>query len=275
MYCRVCKREVTTLICGHCKTPLPKQQAADLSAVCRQLARTPSSEGKQPDSPRKTGVILPPHLQAERRCDGVPPAVISTVVFGSNADLLVSVEALYFHPGYCIADITYGRGGFWPKIKQKKYKFFFSDLNTWKELPGVKNYDCRKLPYADASMDVVVFDPPFIGRGAGWCETLYKTGTCALSQGQIVKLYQDGMAEAKRVLRQGGLLLVKCQDRTHGGKQVRNSDMVRRYAVGKLGMTDEDRFIFISNKPRQSPINNGGTQRHAIHQESYLWVFRK
>lgn len=291
MRCPVCRREVTTLRCGHCKSRLPEPQAADLSAVMRlankippgevkqpdstQRAGSPASEGKQTDLARRVGTMLPPHLQVERRCDGVPPEVISTVVFGSNADLMVSVEALYFRPGDRIADVTYGRGGFWSKLDLRQYKLSFSDLHTWAEFPGVENYDCRKLPYANTSMNVVAFDPPFIGRGAGWCEAQYKTGTCDLSQGEIVKLYQDGMAEAKRVLRKGGLLLVKCQDRTMGGKQIRNTEIVRQYAVGKLGLSDQDRFVFISDKPRQSPIKNGAMQRHAVHQECYLWVFRK
>lgn len=197
--------------------------------------------------------------------------VIYTFVLGTMADLMKKVEILYFRPGMRIADVTYGHGRFWRGMDMSKYEFFPSDLIP--EYPHVKAYDCRSLPYPNESMDVVVLDPPFVTTAHGGFERSFKINTFALKNRQIIALYLSAMMEAKRVLRRGGLLLVKCQDKIASGQQ-RYTITIWLHATQVLGMIDEDKFCFVYHTPR-SPAFAQNRQVHAIKRETYLWIFRK
>jgi hypothetical protein len=274
MRCPNCGKTITRIYCGHCKSRLTVEQSADLSAVIKLMNKTDkTSGGKPPDTTHRSKMMLAPQQVAEQRIAGVPPEVITSCVMGTSADLMVSVAALYFRRGLRIADVTYGRGVFWQKLDMTQYEFFPSDLETWREFPFVKNCDCRNLSYEDGSMDVVAYDPPWSRWASGWSELLYRTGSFDLSNDEILALYKDGMREAKRVLRPEGLLLVKCQDVIIDSRQIRNTIIIHQYAIDELGMTDEDRFCLFAQAPRQTFVAE--SPRHAKHQESYLWVFRK
>jgi hypothetical protein len=106
-------------------------------------------------------------------------------------------------------------------------------------LPGIDLIaDCRKLPYPNASMDVVVFDPPYqpvhgqpegsfgVGRSYGLTE-----GPVVLQTiNDVLGLYEAGIAECARVLVPGtGRLLAKCQDMTYNRRlHLVNLDVLRR-----------------------------------------------
>lgn len=82
------------------------------------------------------------------------------------------------------------------------------------------------------------------------------------------KLYVDGIAEARRILKKSGLLWVKNQDETHNGRQYwRHVDILN--AAVRLGFTGEDLFVLVSGKPAHMT-----KQRHARKNHSYLWVLR-
>lgn len=53
-----------------------------------------------------------------------------------------------------IADVTYGKGVFWRNVHKEDYDVLPTDIAT-----GV---DCRALPYGAATLDAVVFDPPYM-----------------------------------------------------------------------------------------------------------------
>ena len=72
---------------------------------------------------------------------------------GTNDEVFPFVLSVYVAPGSVVADVTYGKGVFWRNIPNGNY-----DLRTTDLAEGI---DCRELPYDDASIDCVVFDPPF------------------------------------------------------------------------------------------------------------------
>ena len=76
-----------------------------------------------------------------------------------NERVFPKILDLYVSPGSVIADITYGKGVFWRNIAADRYRLLASDLAD-----GV---DCRNLPYEDAEMDCVVFDPPYMHSPGG------------------------------------------------------------------------------------------------------------
>ena len=147
-----------------------------------------------------------------------------------NENIFPQILRLFVKDGAEIADVTYGKGVFWKKVDKSKYNLHFSDIKT-----GV---DCRDLPYEAESMDCVVLDPPYM-------EGFFRRNTDHLAgSGNFVAFrdhYSDGSAynqkagapkyhdavtdlyyraglEAYRVLKKGGILIVKTQDEVSANK---------------------------------------------------------
>jgi DNA modification methylase len=204
-----------------------------------------------------------PPVQLENKADA-----ILTAIQGLNAELIRDAMRLYSSDGDVVLDVTFGKGKFWELIDTNKYKFFPTDLQT-----GV---DFTDLPYPDDFADVLVIDPPYMDNGANAKASLdgyYKnhqrqrleTKTYKGIKG-VVRLYQDGLIEAQRVVKPGGYVLVKCQDQTTNW--VHNE--ILAYAEGVLSMKAEDLFILMQ---KGKPLMRHDYQYHARKNHSYLWVF--
>ncbi len=218
-----------------------------------------------PVPPAQQTAPVPPPLSRENLTAGV-----YTSVCGDNADLMERVARLYFKPGYRIADVTYGRGVFWRHINLEHYDLYPSDLKTCPEAV----FDCRHLPYPAAWFDAVVLDPPYMhGSGPKGIEKCYRNGetTKGLGHAAVMQLYEEGMAEAKRVLKRNGLLVVKCQDEVESGRQ--KWSHIEVYDIARqLGMVIQDLFVLTQ---RHNPSLRCGNQQHARKNHSYMWVFQK
>lgn len=195
---------------------------------------------------------------------------------GVNADVFPDILSLYVAPGSRIADVTYGRGAFWKQIPPKKYHVVASDLTT-----GV---DCRKLPYTAGSIDCAVLDPPYMHTPGGTAhvehqnfENYYQNNGAGNTTGAkyheaVLELYFAAAREAWRVLKNGGVLIVKCQDEVCACKQRLTHVEIINELTPKLFMV-EDLFVLMrTNRPGVSRILK---QRHARKNHSYFLVFRK
>lgn len=202
----------------------------------------------------------------------------------NNEDLFPLILSLYVPIGAHIADVTYGKGVFWKKVDQNDYTLYFSDIKT-----GV---DCRNLPYDDKTMDCVVIDPPYMeGLYRRKSDHLAGSGTFAsfreaYSDGSIynpaddvpkyhdavLAMYYSAGREAKRVLKNKGILIVKCQDEVSANKQrLTHVEIINEYT--KSGLIAEDLFVMVrNNKPNISTLKK---QVHARKNHSYFLVFRK
>ena len=121
----------------------------------------------------------------------------------------------------------------------------------------------------------MIFDPPYMhGSGLPGVERCYRNGETTKGAGHaaIMRLYEKGMAEATRILKAGGLLLVKCQDEIESGRQHRSH--IEIYDIARRsGMVDQD--LFVLTRRHAPPVQGRGCQQHARKNHSYLWVFRK
>jgi len=210
--------------------------------------------------------------------------VLSAHVAG-NAAVFPHVLKLHVPEGSRIADVTWGQGVFWNNVDMSKYTVVPSDIAA-----GI---DCRHLPYADASLDCVVLDPPYMEgfyredqehkAGSGTHQsfsTAYSNGTEVDTKykgtrkwhGAVVDMYLDASREAYRALRHKGILIVKCQDAVSANRQwLTHVEIINQ--CESMGFYSKDLFIVLrTGKPAVSRIKK---QVHARKNHSYFLVFVK
>jgi len=192
-----------------------------------------------------------------------------TSITGNNGDLIKVVAGLYLVDNMRIADVTYGKGVFWRQVDLKRFKFCPSDIKTCKD-----KYDFRDLPYRSRSFDCVVLDPPYCHNpGSLIVDANYRNAetTKGMYHDDIIQLYRDGMIEACRILKEGGMLWVKCKDEVESGYQ--RWSHIELYLIAiELGLYAKDLFVLT---PSNKPVIQRKNQKHARKNHSYLFVFMK
>lgn len=194
--------------------------------------------------------------------------VQSVVKAQRNGPLIAAAAVLWIGDDDTVLDMTYGRGLFWTEYRPTT--LITHDL----ALDGV---DFRSLPEESATVDVVVFDPPYIAQGGRDTSTLpdfldrYGLVNVPKTTQELDLLIWGGMVEARRVLRPGGRLLVKCMDYINGGRYVQGRHTVVSYAHD-LGLVQVDEFVHFSGTGPQPPRPR---QLHSRRAHSFLCVFRK
>lgn len=206
--------------------------------------------------------------------------VVSSHVRG-NADVFPQVVRLHVPEGSTVADVTWGKGVFWKNIPKNLYDVKATDLEM-----GV---DCRALPYGDCEIDCVVLDPPYMeglfrkeeshmagGGSHASFRRNYSNGK-ATSGGPkwhaaVTDLYFSAGAEAWRVLRPEGVLIVKCQDEVSANRQwLTHVEIINEYE--RLGFYTKDLFVVTrNNRPVVARLKQ---QVHARKNHSYFLVFVK
>jgi len=223
--------------------------------------------------------------------------LIHSAYLANNDDVFPEILKIYVKKQSVIAEVTYGKGVFWKKVKLEDYQIRFSDLKT-KDLPDYVQggVDSRKLPYEENTFDAVVFDPPYMHTPGGTAhnghqnfENYYQNnaeqdaqiqqeinrdynGTPPKYHDLVLDLYYRSAREAFRVLKNKGIYIVKCQDEVCANKQ-RLTHIEITVELAKYGFICEDMFIVVrKNKPGVSRIKN---QYHARKNHSYFMVYRK
>lgn len=208
--------------------------------------------------------------------------LICSAHVGLNDELFPNVLALHVPEGSLVADVTFGKGIFWKRVRDDAYRVLATDIKT--------GTDCRRLPYDDESIDCVVLDPPYMeglfrahqhslaGKGTytAFRET-YSNGKSDSAarpkyHAAVLSLYFQAGLEAFRVLRENGVFIVKCQDEVSANIQnLTHVELINEFA--SQGFYAKDLFVLIrSNKPAVSRILR---QRHARKNHSYFLVFVK
>lgn len=209
--------------------------------------------------------------------------VVSSFVAG-NAEVFPQILALHVPRGSKIADVTWGKGAFWTKVDPGVYEVSGTDIQM-----GV---DARSLPYADGQFDCVVLDPPYMEglfRRSGTMQAgegshsafreRYSDGLhVAAVEGEpkyheaVLDLYLRSGREAKRVLRNYGIFIVKCQDEVSANRQ-RLTHVELINAFEQEGFYCKDLFVVMrQNRPG---ITRLVKQEHARKSHSYFLVFIK
>ena len=195
---------------------------------------------------------------------------------GGNDDVFPQILSLYVAPGSKIADVTYGLGVFWRNVPDDLYQLLASDIEY--------GTDCRDLPYEDNSIDCVVLDPPYMHSPGGTAHTVHSAfeehyrnnGTGNRTEKKyheaVLDLYVQAGQEAFRVLRERGVVIVKCQDEVCSNRQrFTHVEIMQEYQ--QIGFVAEDLFVVIRrNRPG---VSRTVKQVHARKNHSYFLVFWK
>ena len=228
-----------------------------------------------------------------KKPDGVATSdVVHSSFLGNNAGLFPEILKLHVSEGAVIADVTFGKGVFWRQVDLSNYSLLASDIRVEENPLGVKLKvsDCRQLPYEGDSLDVVVFDPPYMEgfyrkhaselAGAGshtafrkyYSDGVESVHTSLKYHDRVVDMYLSSAIEAKRVLKMNGTYIVKTQDEVSANRQ-KMTHVEIIYGLEKLGFYCKDLFVITrTNKPGLSRVVK---QEHARKNHSYFLIFKK
>lgn len=186
----------------------------------------------------------------------------------NNGRLIEDIARLgYIQATDNVLDPTYGKGVFW--------KYFRPPLLTACDLDPRKSpigysVDFTNMPFDAETFDVVSLDGPYKlnGRPDPILDERYGTDTYRRWQDRYELIYR-GIDECWRVLKTGGILLVKCQDQVCSG-QVRWQTYDFRARAEQRGMKMIDRFD-MTGTSRPQPGKR--KQKHAHGRPSTMLVF--
>lgn len=202
---------------------------------------------------------------------GGQPVVHRSAVHDQE-EILDAIEAMHVPNGFD-ADVTYGNGAFWKNRKQPRWKFDIQPL-----FPDVIACDSRALPFSGPALNSIMFDPPFLtyvraGRDhkAGKVQMTARFGGYWTYQ-ELTDHYVGTIACAARVLRKGGVFVVKCQDIIHNHRMHSTHTMVINECASR-GLRLKDLFVLVAKHRMPSPQK--GKQRHARSFHSYFLVFER
>lgn len=187
----------------------------------------------------------------------------------ANSDLIRDLIRLGYIPcgrDSIVLDPTYGLGVFWNQ--QRPDGLIASDLDPDKS-PCGSSIDATDLPWGDGFADCIVLDPPYKLNGTPdpGIDARYGVDKPATPD-QRMDLIHAMVAEAARVVRPGGTVLVKCQDQVVSGRVRWQTQEIPRRAE-RHGLRLADQLFLGSYRPQPA----GRRQVHARRNYSTMLVF--
>lgn len=187
----------------------------------------------------------------------------------NQKDILEAILTMYVGSSTFDCDLTFGGGNFYKNLPMPK---FIYDIRH--ELHDVRPIDEAGL-LPESSMGSVVIDPPFnirIKKEGEHKSVIHKRYSSFGSEQELKDTYHELMQLAYRILKSGGIFVVKTQDTSFNRKQIWTHTLVERYAQD-LGFELED--LFIKTQDHVMLIPTLRQQVHARKYHSYFYVFRK
>ena len=190
-------------------------------------------------------------------------------VYADQTDIIRAIIKLHC-PSAIDCDVTYGNGKFYSEMPAPALKF---DIDP--QVDGVVAASSDALPLAESSINSLMFDPPFltyVRAGRTGNGNMIMAGRFAgyWTYDELTQHYVATIGEASRVLRKGGVLIVKCQDIIHNHRMHCTHANVIGWAE-MCGFRLKDLFVLPASHRLPSP-NRAGTQRHARIFHSYFLV---
>lgn len=196
-------------------------------------------------------------------------------VSSDQSEIIRSIMSLC-NIGQFDVDLTYGNGVFWKNFPKPLMRF---DIDPQDD--SVTCADSRNIPLPDSCVKSIMFDPPFVtyvrkGREGNGDMVMANRFGGYWRYDELEEHYISTIDEASRLLVQGGIFVVKCQDIIHNHKMHATHINVCKWCDGKFRLKD----LFVLTASHRMPIpQQEGTakkvQRHARIHHSYFMVFEK
>lgn len=194
--------------------------------------------------------------------------IIKSISYDQD-EIIQWIIELYCPDGFEV-DPTYSVGNFYKKILPPIYKF---DIKP--QVHGVVSADCRSLPFPDATVKSIMFDPPFIAsipkkQPTGIINKRF--GYYRNVQHELWDMYHEALKEFYRILKEDGVLVFKCQDTIDSCKQYFSHVEIINYAT-MLGFYPKDLFVLLAKHRIIGKTHRN--QQHSRKFHSYFLVLIK
>lgn len=190
-------------------------------------------------------------------------------------EIIKSILKLHCNNKDIECDPTYSKGNFYKKgLTKPKYKF-----DLYPQLEEVIKANAENLPLDNESINVLMFDPPFLATKGKSLEIentsnkINKRFGVYPTEKKLHQFYINALKEFHRILKPDGILIFKCQDKVSGGKQYFSHHFIMTEAE-KLGYYIKDMFILLA-KNRIVADWQLKNQKNARKFHSYFLVLEK
>lgn len=193
-------------------------------------------------------------------------------VYENQDEILIAILNLHCPEGF-ECDSTFGNGGFWKTLPRPRICFDLTPLHE-----GVQQADSCGLPLATASLNNIVFDPPFLTYVRNGRE--HKGGAVLMTKrfggywryDELEDHYRDSLSEFYRVLKPRGKVVFKCQDIIHNHQMhCTHARVIWMAEIEGFRLLD----LFVMPARHRMPGPQKGKQRHARIWHSYFLVFER
>lgn len=202
---------------------------------------------------------------------------MSTVIkslYSNQFEILDAILKLHVTGDTFDVDVTYGNGAFYKKgIPQPTHRFDIDPTLT----NTTKTCSSENTGLVDASINSVVFDPPFLTyirkqRVGNSSMVMAKRFSGYWHVDELITHYQATLKEAARILKHKGVMVIKCQDIVHNHKLFCTHAHILNWAAPSFRLKD----LFIQAATHRMPApNRKGTQKHARVYHSYWIVLQR
>lgn len=189
----------------------------------------------------------------------------------SQDEIIKNIMTLYGIREFTL-DPCYSKGNFYRNIPQPLHCYDIDPQHSW-----VKQSEAFEVPLGTGSCDSIIFDPPFLAtKGPSLKKDngniILKRFSVFPTEGALFKFYWKSLSHFYALLRTGGVLVVKCQDKVSSSKQYFSHVYIHNMAV-ELGFYPKDLFIYVNEKKVIGKWKDN--QQHAWKTHSYFIVFKK
>lgn len=194
--------------------------------------------------------------------------IISSIGFDEQ-QIIKDILFLHGNGNYIDCDPTFSIGNFYKNgLPKPKYRY---DINP--QVSGVEKYSADNLPLSDNSINVLMFDPPFLIGKYGQCKNakMSKRFSIFPSIDDLMFFYNNSLKEFNRVLKHKGIVIFKNQDVITAKGQLFTHCYIHDMAI-KNGFYVKDMFILLAKQR----ISNPNLKQHHAHKfHCYYYVLEK
>ena len=198
-------------------------------------------------------------------------------VLSEQEDIINFALKLHANTDQIDLDPTFSKGNFYKSgmVKQPTFKY---DLHP--KYSDVNRSDSRALPFGDATLNTIIFDPPFVISGKTYPQSakgtcgIQKRYSCYFTFEELKDHYYNSLLEFYRILKPNGIVIFKLQNTISSGKQHFTHFYTMKSAV-KVGFYPIDEFVLPMKSKMTSFGGRWNVQRHAMKYHCFFLVFKK